>query len=104
MSRTPSTQEDFRSLFLQLSALVNELPMGKRAKIRAKLGDYSHDLKHQLGLVAGANALLERYNFSEDIDSEIRELAAVIREAVRQIDGHIDALTENLNHQIDSQD
>lgn len=104
MSRTPSSQEDFRALFLELSALVNTLPSDQRASIRTKLGDYAHDLKHQLGLVMGANALLERNDFSEDIRLEIRELAAVIREAAAQIDGHIDMLTEYLNHQIDSQD
>ena len=104
MRATLSSQEDLRSLFLQLSALVNELPMEKRANIRAKLGDYSHDLKHQLGLVTGANALIERYDFSEDIGSEIRELTAVIREAVRQIDEHIDVLTEYLSHKINTHD
>ena len=104
MSRTSSFKEKYRDLFMELSALVNELPIDERALIRARLGDYAHDLKHQLGLVTGANALLERYDFSEDILPEIQELAAVIRDAARQIDDYIDTLTEYLSHQIGSQD
>ena len=104
MTRTPASQEDYRALFLELSALVNLLPMDKRASIRTKLGAYTHDLKHQLGLVMGAKALLERFDFSEEVDPEIRELAAVIQQAARQIDDHINTLTEYLNHQIGSHD
>lgn len=104
MSQSPSSQEEYRALFLELSDLVNLLPREKRESVRTKLGDYAHDLKHQLGLVTGANALLERVDVSEDIETEIRELISVIREAVGQIDDHIDTLTEYLNHQIGSHD
>ena len=104
MSRTPSSQEEYRAVFLELSDLVNLLPSEKRDAIRASLGDFAHDLKHQLGLVTGANALLQRLDFSEDIEGEIWELVLVIREAVGQIDDYIDTLTEYLNHQIISND
>jgi len=102
MSSSLAARDDDRAVFLQLAELVNSLPQAERVSIRRQLGDYAHDLKHQLGLVTSAIALLERYDVSEDAAQQIGELAAVIGEAARQLDGQVDILTAHLNHQIDT--
>ena len=69
--------------FQRLAELVNQLPEEERTALRVALGNYTHDLKHTLGLVTGANALLSRIAADQP---QIMEMAEIIQKASGQID------------------
>jgi len=86
--------------FESLAALVNQLPAEQRAELRSTLGSYTHDLKHTLGLVTGANGILLRLNLGEEAAAEVQEMAGIITNASVQMDALIMLLVEHLNNQI----
>lgn len=85
-------------MFLELAELVNSSPLEQRIFIRSQLGDYTHDLKHLLGLVTGANAVLAKY--TSENDPQFREMVEMIQEAALKIDAQVDLLTEQLSQNI----
>lgn len=104
MSRFLSSAEKYQAVFTELGELVNTLSLEKRVSIRDGLGNYAHDLKHLIGLVAGANAVLERKHGSALEETELEEMVELIVESAFKIDAQIDLLTTYLNHQIDIED
>jgi len=98
MNQTPSSPDRNRSVFLELAELVNSSPLEQRIFIRSQLGEYTHDLKHLLGLVTGANAVLTKY--TSENDPQVREMVEMIREAALKIDAQVDLLTEQLSQYI----
>ena len=99
MNQTPSSPDRNRSVFLELAELVNSCPVEQRIFIRSQLGEYTHDLKHLLGLVTGANAVLTR-KFALEDDPQFREMVEMIQEAAQKIDAQVDLLTEQLSQYI----
>ena len=85
-------------MFLELAELVNSSPLEQRIFIRSQLGEYTHDLKHLLGLVTGANAVLTKY--TSENDPQFREMVEMIQEAALKIDAQVDLLTEQLSQYI----
>jgi len=85
--------------FHRLADLVNQLPEEERIALRSALGNYTHDLKHTLGLVTGANAIFLRMASAQP---QILEMAEIIQNASGQIDELITLLADQLNNQIDT--
>jgi hypothetical protein len=81
----------------RLAELVNQLPEEERAIIRAALGEYTHDLKHTIGLVTGANVLVSR---TITDDSHVAEMVEIIQNASIQIDDLVTLMVDQLNNQI----
>jgi len=98
MNQTPPSPDRNRSVFLELAELVNSCPVEQRIFIRSQLGEYTHDLKHLLGLVTGANAVLTKY--TSENDPQFREMVEMIQEAALKIDAQVDLLTEQLSQYI----
>jgi K+-sensing histidine kinase KdpD len=95
--------EDFRQAFSTLAGLVNQLPSAQRAELRSQLGAYSHDFKHTLGVVVGANGILLRLNMNGGEETEdVEEMTDMITRATSQLDGLIMLLVESLNNQIET--
>jgi hypothetical protein len=86
-----------KDAFRHLAELVNSLPEEERAVILEGLSNYTHDLKHTLGLVTGANALVSRIS---DEDGQIREMVKIIQSACSQLDDGIMLLVDQLNNRI----
>lgn len=100
MSKHDVSQEQFQSVFLELADLVNSQKLEKRISIRKQLGEFTHDLKHLLGLVTSANAILQRRSFSAEEDPELKEMVDLVVEAAQNIDSKIDLMADYLNQQI----
>jgi len=98
MNQTPPSPDRNRSVFLELAELVNSCPVEQRIFIRSQLGEYTHDLKHLLGLVTGANAVLTKY--TSENDPQFREMVEMIQEAALKIDAQVDLLTGQLSQYI----
>jgi hypothetical protein len=100
MKQSSSSDEQDQTVFLQLAELVNSLPPEKRVSIRHFLGEYTHDLKHLIGLVTGANALITRQQSGNANSDVFEEMLAMIEDAAKQIDSQIDRLTVYLSQRI----
>ena len=97
------TADDFRQAFQTLAGLVNQLPPAQRTELRSQLGAYSHDFKHTLGVVVGANGILLRLNLNGgDETDDVTEMTDMITRATGQLDGLIMLLVESLNNQIET--
>ncbi len=56
----------------ELAEMVNELPLEERVRIREYVGLLVHDLRHSLGLISNAQALLRReLSKKEDMDDAL---------------------------------
>ena len=102
MSHDSSSPDPSQGVFLELAELVNSCPVEQRIFIRSQLGEYTHDLKHLLGLVTAANAVLKRKFASED-DPQFREMVEMIQEAAQKIDAQVDMLTEQFSQYIQTE-
>jgi len=102
MTQNSSSHDHSRSVFLELAELVNSSPLEQRIFIRSQLGEYTHDLKHLLGLVTAANAVLKR-NYASDDDPQFREMVEMIQKAAQKIDAQVDMLTEQLSQYIQTE-
>jgi geranylgeranyl pyrophosphate synthase len=83
--------------FQRLAVLVNQLPEEERSNIRAALGEFTHDLKHTIGLVTGANVLVSRTVTDQ---TQVAEMVEIIQNASNQIDDLITLMVDQLNDQI----
>ena len=83
----------YTEAFSDLAELVNALPDDDdRTNLRETLGEFAHDFKHTIGVVAAANAVLLR-SFSKDTPrSENLDMAEFIETAVIQLDKLLDLL------------
>ena len=102
MTREDGRGEDFRLAFEKLAELVNQLPVEERTALRSTLGGYTHDLKHTLGLITGANGILLRLDLADEAQAEeVREMAGMITHAAGDIDAMVMHLVEHLSNQIE---
>ena len=90
-----------REALQRLAALANQLHEEERAELLSALGEYTHDLKHMLGLVTGANALISRTGTGQE---QIEEMTKIIMNASSQLDEYITLMVEELNNRIDNGD
>jgi hypothetical protein len=102
MTQEIDSQEDIGQAFEILAELVNQLPEERRAALRSTLGLYTHDLKHTLGLVTGANGVLLRLDLAgEELADEVREMAEMITHAAGDLDAMVMLLVDHLSNQIE---
>ena len=98
MKTDSSGKNRYKEVFLRLTECVNSLPLEERVFIRTELGNYSHDMKHYLGVISGANTLLDRNISLEDRDyqDQDREVIDMIRDSSIELNDYTDLLTEYL--------
>lgn len=98
MTEDKERTDEFAQAFGQIAEHLNELPPEQRAAFRAQLGEYAHDFKHVLGLVLGANAVLQR---DEEVVRTQGDMLEVIEDAAKQLDALFELFVHNLPNQID---
>ena len=91
----------YLAAFLEIAQAANQLPENRRAEISNQLGAYTHDLKHLLGLVTGANEIILRRSPSDESVGKIIEMVEIIQDAASQMDAYFDLLVDNLYHPIE---
>lgn len=81
-----------------LSEQIDGLSPSEQARFHDLVNNSGHDLKNSLGRIIGANALLIR--LGEKTEGEegetILEMTSIIRRAVKELDGQINEIIENL--------
>lgn len=102
MTHADVPEEDFSQTFETLAELVNQLSLEKRTALRSTLGGYTHDLKHTLGLITGANGILLRLDLEGEDAKDVREMAGIILQAAGDIDAMVMQLVEHLSNRIDT--
>lgn len=102
MTLTDAPEEDFSQAFETLAELVNQLSLEERSALRSTLGGYTHDLKHTLGLITGANGILLRLDLDGEEAEDVREMAGIILQAAGDIDAMIMQLVEHLSNRIET--
>jgi len=92
-NKTAAYQQAFR----QIAEALKQLPPDQQKDLREMLGNYTHDLKHTLGLVTGAHSLLVRDANTAGVHADILE---IIQQAAKELDDHFEILIHNLSNQI----
>jgi len=88
--------ERYQATFEVIGNLVRELPDGQRELISEQLGEYTHDLKHLLGLVTGANAVILRVVPTDEKGVKVLEMVETIDKAAGQLNDYIDVIVSQL--------
>lgn len=96
--------EQYGAVFQLIAAAVQKLPDEQRSRISAQLGEYTHDFKHLLGLVTGANSVLLRSAPSDETGDLIVEMAGISDKAVIELNQLIELIIEQLNLAIQPQE
>lgn len=97
MSIDPVKAEKFREVFQQIADILNQCSPEERAAIRTGLGEYTHDLKHFLGVVLGAQTLMA---FDGDTLDKHGDMLEIIVQSVKDLDGLFEILIHNLPNEI----
>lgn len=103
MSENQSFGEKYASLFQDLAELVNQQPMEHREQTRQLAGEFLHDLKHTLGLITGANALILRDLRGGEEKTQSFEMVKIANDAALKIDAYVDLVTETFVTNIDAE-
>ena len=102
MTQPDVPEEEFSQAFEKLAELVNRLSLEERTALRSTFGTYTHDLKHTLGLVTGANGILLRLDLEGEDAKDVREMAGIILQAAGDIDALVMQLVEHLSNRIET--
>ena len=97
MSIDPGKAERFREIFQQIAGNLNQCTPEERAAIRTGLGDYTHDLKHILGVVLGAQTLMA---FDGDTLEKHGDELDILVQSVKDLDGMFDIFIHTLQSEI----
>jgi hypothetical protein len=94
--------EKYGQTFRQLAEIVNQQPEEAREVLRGGFGEYQHDIKHTLGLITGANTIIQRdlEDGCEDFDSA--EMIQIVTDAALRINQYVNLLNENFTTLIDA--
>jgi signal transduction histidine kinase len=87
----------YERAFQQIAEALRQLPPDQQKTLREQLGNYTHDLKHILGVVTGANALLIRDSHTAGAYGDLLE---IIQRSAGELDDHFEILIQNLSTQI----
>jgi hypothetical protein len=101
MDDDPKRTENFVPIFQQIAEKLNQLEPEQREAIRTPLWEYAHDFKHTLGLVTGANAILQR---DDDVTEEHGEMLDIIDQAVIKLNNSFELFVQNLANRIKLED
>ena len=98
MSINPEKEMEFSEIFRQIAEYLNRLTPEKRAELRKGLGEYSHDLKHILGVVMGAQSLIQL-----DDDSAVKHVEEldISIQSLKDLNAMFDIMVHNLSNQIE---
>ena len=90
--------ESLGELLRKLTEGSDSLSTAERSQFLELVNESGHDLKNSLGRIIGANALLIRLGKKmEGQDGEtIREMTEIIERAVKELDGQIKEIIQNL--------
>ena len=102
MTHIDTPEKDFSQAFETLAELVNQLSLKERNALRSTLGVYTHDLKHTLGLITGANGILLRLDLEGEEAEDVRQMAGIILQAAGEIDAMVMQLVEHLSNRIET--
>lgn len=102
MSEFDAAADKYSPAFQELAEIVNRQPEESRELVRRALGEYLHDIKHTLGLITGANTIIQRdlEDGPENFDSA--EMLTIVMDAALRINKYVNLLNENLVTQIDA--
>jgi hypothetical protein len=102
MSTNQLFEEKYALLFQELAELVNQQPKENREHTRRLIGEFLHDIKHQLGLITGANAVILRELNSERGPNQSFEMIKISGDASLKINAYVDLVSENLTAKINA--
>ncbi len=88
--------EQYQAAFEAIAGAVRQLPDEQRKQIGEQLGEYTHDFKHLLGLVTGANAVLLRVAPADEKGDKMLEMVETIDKASVQLNAYIDMIVSQL--------
>lgn len=88
--------EQYEAAFQAIAEAVRELSEEEVRRISAQLGEYTHDFKHLLGLVTGANAILLRSVSSDEQGAKMMEMVEIINRSSAQLNAFIEVLVSQL--------
>ena len=89
--------EEFAQAFRQAAEQLNHLSAQQRADLRGLFGEYAHDFKHTLGLVMGANSVLQRDDAVIEAQGDMLE---IIEDAAKRLDASFSLFVQHLANQI----
>ena len=61
-----------------------------------------HDVKHQLGLITGANAVIKRDLVKGEQPTQCMEMTEITDDASKKIDLHLNLVTDNFTARINA--
>ena len=76
--------------------------MTRREHTRRLIGEFLHDIKHQLGLITGANAVIKRDLEMGKQPKQCMEMTQITDEASKKIDQHLNLVTDNFTAEINA--
>lgn len=88
--------EGYEAVFQAIARAVRQLPEEERSRINAQLGEFTHDLKHLVGLVTGANSVVLRSAPSDESGEQIVEMVKISNHAAAEIDAFIEVIVQHL--------
>ncbi len=91
----------YEGVFLELANAASHLSDEEQEQLGAQLGEYTHDLKHILGLVTGANAIILRSAPSDEPGSKIVEMVEIIEDATAELNAYFDVMIDHLYHPLE---
>ena len=103
MSELPSAVEKYAVWLNELAALINQQPQGERQRSRELIGDLLHDIKDTLGLITGANSILERELQITSDPAENSEMLKISNNAAMLLNKYAELIGENFANQIDAE-
>ena len=83
-----------------MARLVNELPREERQRYQREFARFAHDLRHDLGVVANAEALLRTDLQSLPDTAEMLDFLEILLKANTRAIATLDALIVSFGHQI----
>ncbi|MCB2179732.1 hypothetical protein KQH54_01275 [bacterium] len=92
--------EQYEAVFMAIAEAVNRLPEEERHQIGAQLGEFTHDFKHLLGLVTGANAVLVRSATTDSVGARIVDMVEISDKAAMELNQFIEVIVNQLYLQI----
>lgn len=91
----------FEALWQELAGLINELPIERREGYREVLGEFLHDMKHTLGLITNANAILRRDVEGAPEKTRGLEMIKIVQTGATQLNEYLNILVEEFGNAIE---
>ena len=93
--------DKFEGTWQELSILINQLSQDDKQRLRDSLGEFTHDMKHALGLISSGSELIRRDFASCGHEHKSQEMIDVIHTGFEQANAYLDVIVSNLSNKID---